>query len=84
MSKDLLKLTGLWSSTDKNGNTILTGSLNAISRMVIMPNTFKTNDNDTAPDYYVYISQSEKPVKRALDDTKIKKNSKTLKKVSGL
>lgn len=84
MSTELLKLTGLWSSIDKNGNTILTGSLNAISRMVIMPNTFKTNE--TAPDYYLYLSQAEKPLKKVLplDKPKVKRNRRPLNKGGNL
>lgn len=50
----MIKLTGLWKSKDKNGNTYLCGSLSPISNLIIMPNTFK--EDDKAPDYFVYIS----------------------------
>ena len=57
---DATKLTGLWKNKDKNGNTFLSGSLNAITNLLVMPNTFKKDDEDKAPDYYVYISPKEK------------------------
>lgn len=55
---DMIKVTGLWKEKDKNGNTYLSGNLNAISRMVIMPNTFKKGEKD--PDYFCYVKQNEK------------------------
>jgi len=57
---DATKLTGLWKSKDKNGNTFLSGSLNAITQLMVMPNTFKKEGDSKAPDYYVYLSAKEK------------------------
>lgn len=58
---DATKLTGLWKNKDKNGNTFLSGSLNAITQIMIMPNTFKKEDETRSPDYYMYIAAKEKP-----------------------
>lgn len=58
---DGTKLTGLWKNKDKNGNTFLSGSLNAIAQVMVMPNTFKKEGDDKAPDYYLYLSPKEKP-----------------------
>jgi len=56
---DAMRLTGLWKNKDKKGNTFLSGSLNAIANLMVMPNTFKKEGDDKAPDYFVYISQRE-------------------------
>ena len=58
---DATKLTGLWKNKDKNGNTFLSGSLNSITQIMVMPNTFKKEDDARAPDYYMYISAKDKP-----------------------
>lgn len=65
---DAIKLTGLWKNKDKKGNTFLSGSLNSISNLMIMPNTFKKEDDDKAPDYYLYLSAKEKEVKAVKKD----------------
>lgn len=57
---DATKLTGLWKNKDKNGNTFLSGSLNAITQIMVMPNTFKQKGDGKAPDYYLYIAEKEK------------------------
>lgn len=57
---DATKLTGLWKNKDKNGNTFLSGSLNAITQIMVMPNTFKQEGDSKAPDYYMYIAAKEK------------------------
>jgi hypothetical protein len=41
MAKDLVKLTGLWEDTDRNGHQYFSGKINAISKFLVMPNTFK-------------------------------------------
>lgn len=56
---DMIKITGVWRNTDKNGNTYLSGSLSPITNLLIMPNTFKKS-GDKAPDYFVYIAPKEK------------------------
>jgi len=55
---DLIKLTGLWKSKTKDGAPLLSGSLNAVTSILIMPNTFKKSEKD--PDYYAYIKAREK------------------------
>ncbi len=53
-----VRLTGLWKSKDKEGNTFLSGNLNAITNIMVMPNTFKKEEKE--PDYFVYVTPSEK------------------------
>jgi hypothetical protein len=54
------KLTGLWKNKDKKGNTFLSGSLNAITQIMVLPNTFKQEKDGKTPDYYIYIAAKEK------------------------
>jgi hypothetical protein len=68
---DMIRLTGLWKNKAKDGNTFLSGNLNGISSLLVMPNTFKKKENE--PDYIVYIKPSEKKddekkVKQQKDD----------------
>jgi|VirMetMinimDraft_7_1064189.scaffolds.fasta_scaffold00899_6 hypothetical protein len=58
MAKDLVKLTGLWEDTDRNGHQYFSGKINAISKVLVMPNTFKKKDSD--PDYFLYLAPVEK------------------------
>lgn len=67
---DATKLTGLWKSKDKNGNTFLSGSLNAITQIMVMPNTFKKEDDTKAPDYYLYLAAKEKAEGKSKDSPK--------------
>ena len=60
---DAIRITGLWRNKDKKGNTFLSGSLNSIINLMVMPNTFKKEGDDKAPDYFVYLSQREKETK---------------------
>lgn len=67
----MIRLTGLWKNKAKDGNTFLSGNLNGISSLLVMPNTFKKKENE--PDYIVYIKPSEKKddekkVKQQKDD----------------
>jgi uncharacterized protein (DUF736 family) len=50
---DAIRLMGLWKEKDKNGNTYLSGKLNEITSILVMPNTFKKASKD--PDYFLYI-----------------------------
>ena len=59
MSSDMVKLTGLWKSKDKEGKTFLSGTLNPISKLLVLPNSYK-KDGDKSPDYFVYLAQNEK------------------------
>jgi len=57
----MIRVTGLWKSKDKAGNTFLSGSLSPISKVLVMPNTYKNvQDGDKAPDYFLYIGAPEK------------------------
>ena len=53
-----IKLTGLWKQKDKNGQIYLSGTLSPISKVLVMPNTFKKEDRE--PDYYFYLGVNEK------------------------
>lgn len=55
---DLIKVTGLWQSEDRNGNMVLSGNLNGNARIVIFFNTHKEADNQ--PDFNLYITKNEK------------------------
>ncbi len=55
----MVKLTGLWKEKGEDGKTYLTGSLNPISKLLVLPNSFK-KDGDTSPDYFLYLTQNEK------------------------
>ncbi|NLI08451.1 MAG: hypothetical protein GX457_15370 [Thermotogaceae bacterium] len=63
MKDDMIRLTGLWKSKDKNGNTYLSGNLTGITSLMVMPNTFKKKDSE--PDYIVYLKASEKRQRQA-------------------
>jgi len=63
MKADLIRLTGLWKSKDKNGNTYLSGNLTGITSLMVMPNTFKKKE--TEPDYIVYLKASDKKQRQA-------------------
>jgi len=54
----LIKLTGLWKSQDKNGNTLLTGKVNGFTSVMIMTNQFKKKEEE--PDYYLYFKNMDK------------------------
>lgn len=58
---DMVKLTGLWKNKDKRGETFLSGSLNAVSQIMVMPNTHKKDGDTKAPDYFLYVSPKDKP-----------------------
>jgi len=51
---DALKLAGLWKTKDRNGNIFLSGRLNTMNKILILPNTGKQKDED--PDYFFYIA----------------------------
>jgi len=72
VSKGLTRITGLWEKEDKNGNNYLCGQLNAISRVMVMPNTFKRNEHQD-PYYFLYFASVEK--EKPKDKTQ-KKDSK--------
>ncbi len=55
---DMIRITGLWKGKDKKGNPYLSGNLNAITRLMILSNSFKKGDKD--PDCFLYIGPKEK------------------------
>ncbi len=50
---DAVRLMGLWKEKDMDGNIYLSGKLNAITSVLVMPNTFKKKSKE--PDYFLYI-----------------------------
>jgi uncharacterized protein (DUF736 family) len=52
-----IKLTGLWKQKDKSGQTYLSGSLSPISKVIVMPNTYKKSEKD--PDYFFYLGSAK-------------------------
>ncbi len=60
---DKIRLTGVWKNKDKNGNIFLSGNLNPITNLMIMPNTFKKEGDTKAPDFFVYLGVKEKAEK---------------------
>lgn len=53
----MIKLTGLWESKDKNGNTVLSGKLGG-AVIKIFANTYKKADNQ--PDFSLYLDETRK------------------------
>jgi len=60
---DLIKLTGLWKSKTKAGASMLSGSLNPITQILVMANTFKKSEHE--PDYFLYLRPKEKDAAQA-------------------
>lgn len=54
----LVRLTGLWKGQNKTGETFLSGSISASSRLLVLPNKRKQKPSD--PDYIAYIAPQEK------------------------
>jgi hypothetical protein len=59
MENAMVKLTGLYKSMDKNGNLVLSGSINKISRFMVLHNNFK-RDEQKDPDFYLYVTENVK------------------------
>ncbi len=57
-NSELIKVTGLWQSEDKNGNLVLSGNLNGNARVVIFTNNYKEAEKE--PDYIMYLGKNEK------------------------
>jgi hypothetical protein len=55
---EMVKLAGLWKHQDKDGQMFLSGSLNPISKILVIPNTDKKEKKD--PDYFFYLGADEK------------------------
>jgi hypothetical protein len=57
----VLRLAGLWKRKDKQGDLLLSGNLNKISRVIVMKNTSKNSVKD--PDYFLCIGPKSRKVK---------------------
>lgn len=55
---NLIRLTGLWRTQTKAGETMLSGAVSASSRLLILPNSKKQKPSD--PDYIAYMAPAEK------------------------
>jgi len=55
---NLIRITGLWKSQTKAGETMLSGAVSATSRLLILPNSKKEKDSD--PDYIAFLAPAEK------------------------
>jgi len=54
---ELLKVCGLWKGEDKNGKTMLSGSMGGV-RVLVLLNKFKEKDNH--PDYQLFFAKKER------------------------
>ncbi|MBN1892336.1 MAG: hypothetical protein JW780_06095 [Clostridiales bacterium] len=54
----MVKITGLWETKDKKGNTMLSGNLTHTSRVVILKNGFK-KEGSTEPDFHMFFDEKE-------------------------
>ncbi len=62
--RGLVRLTGLWRSASKAGETYLAGSLSPSSRLLILPNSHKQKASD--PDYIAFLtSPAEKKAEQS-------------------
>jgi hypothetical protein len=62
---NLIRLTGLWKTDTKAGDTMLAGSISPSSRLVILPNKKKQKDSD--PDYVAFMAPYDKRDKKTLN-----------------
>ena len=53
----MIRLTGLWKKSGKDGETYLTGNV-GLGRFLIMPNAYKKNEKD--PDYHLLVATNQK------------------------
>jgi hypothetical protein len=60
----VIKIAELWQSRDKKGNLLLSGDLNALSKIVVMKNTSKKGDKE--PDYYLCIGSKTRKDKDSI------------------
>ena len=62
------KIARLWKYTTKNGRVYFSGPMTKITRLVIVENTDKQDDDD--PDYYAYVvpNRGPRPFDDALDE----------------
>jgi hypothetical protein len=53
----MIKLTGLWENTTKQGETYFRGNL-GLGQVLIFKNKYKKTDKD--PDYVMYLAEKDK------------------------
>ena len=61
----VVRMAGLWKRKDKQGNLLLSGELNDMSRLVILQNNSKKREED--PDYFLCIGPKIKKGKEKDD-----------------
>lgn len=64
---NLIRLTGLWKTQTKAGETMLSGAVSASSRLLILPNSKKEKPSD--PDYVAYMAPADKKEGQAVRQT---------------
>jgi hypothetical protein len=55
---NLIRITGLWRSQTKAGDTMLSGNFTPSSKLIILPNSKKQKPTD--PDYIAFMAPAEK------------------------
>jgi hypothetical protein len=68
VSNGKVKLSGLWVSKTKNGESYMSGSLGNGLRISVFKNKFKRNDND--PDYELVLSEVKAPQQQVQQPTR--------------
>lgn len=58
IESNLIRITGLWRSQTKAGETMLSGNFTPSSKLVILPNSKKQKETD--PDYIAFMAPAEK------------------------
>jgi len=66
---DLIRLTGLWRSQTKAGDTMLSGSISPTSKLIILANSRKQKDSE--PDYIAFMAPHEKQEKQQPEKSQI-------------
>jgi len=56
-SSHLIRLTGLWRSESRQGESFLAGNISPTSKLLILPNNRKSRESD--PDYIAYLAPPE-------------------------
>lgn len=54
----MIKITGLWANTDKNGKPYFSGNLNG-AKILVYENSFKEPDSNQ-PDFNMFIAEGKK------------------------
>lgn len=65
MASDMIKLGGLWSGKDKEGNTFLSGKFSPQVKILIFKNKYRESENH--PTHIMYLSQVETQGQRESD-----------------